>query len=48
MYLTQCFIRELMERRIDVNEVSLDALGMKDPSESSRERMRLAEVYLRV
>ncbi len=42
-------IRKLVERGgVDVNEILLDALGMRDPGgESSRERMRLAEVYLR-
>ncbi|WP_054853741.1 PaREP1 family protein [Vulcanisaeta distributa] len=45
--LSHAFSACLWRGGIDVNEVLLDALGMKDLSESSRERMRLAEVYLR-
>ncbi|ADY01914.1 PaREP8 domain containing protein [Vulcanisaeta moutnovskia 768-28] len=40
-------IRRLMELGIDVNELLLDALGAKDPEESSRERISIAEKYMR-
>ncbi|MGC9136942.1 PaREP1 family protein [Caldivirga sp.] len=40
-------IRRLMELGIDVNELLLDALGTKDPEESSRERIGIAEKYMR-
>ena len=36
-------IKKLIERGIDVNDLLLDALSVKDPNESSIERIKLAE-----
>ncbi len=34
-------IRKLMDKGVDVTELLLDALSMRDPEESMRERMAL-------
>ncbi|GAB6943807.1 PaREP1 family protein [Vulcanisaeta sp. JCM 14467] len=39
-------IRKLIERGIDINDLLLDALSVKDPNESSIERIKLAEKYM--
>ena len=40
-------IRKLIERGINVNDLLLDALSVKDPEESSKERLKIAEDYLK-
>ena len=39
-------VKKLAEKGIDVNDLLLDALSIKDPDESSSERIKLAEKYL--
>ena len=39
-------IRLLMSRGVDVEDVLLDALSIKDPEESAKERIGLAEKYV--
>ena len=39
-------IKKLIEKGVDVNDLLLDVLSIKDPDESSIERIKLAEKYL--
>ena len=39
-------IKLLMSKGIDVEDVLLDALSIKDPGESANERIRLVEKYM--
>jgi hypothetical protein len=44
--VTEELIRKLKSKGIDVDDVLLDALSRKDPEESVKERLKLAERYL--
>ena len=39
-------IKKLIEKGIDVNDLLLDALSIKDPNEGLIERIKLAEKYM--